>query len=93
MAGFAALTFLGWLIVALSFPDALMRAAAVLIITCPCALGLAAPGPDRRLRAAVLTRNGWSSPAPRSSAWPKSTALYSTRPVVLTYGRPALLKA
>ena len=39
----AALTFVGWLIAGLARAEALLRAAAVLIITCPCALGLAAP--------------------------------------------------
>jgi Cu2+-exporting ATPase len=39
----AALTLAGWWMAGLAFPDALMRATAVLIITCPCALGLAVP--------------------------------------------------
>jgi P-type Cu2+ transporter len=39
----AASTFLGWLAFGLSWPDALMIAVTVLIITCPCALGLAIP--------------------------------------------------
>ena len=39
----AAVTLAGWWMAGLPFPDALMRATAVLIITCPCALGLAVP--------------------------------------------------
>lgn len=39
----AAATFLGWLAFGLSWPEALMIAVTVLIITCPCALGLAIP--------------------------------------------------
>ncbi|PZR94980.1 MAG: cadmium-translocating P-type ATPase [Stutzerimonas stutzeri] len=39
----AASTFLGWLAFGLSWPEALMIAVTVLIITCPCALGLAVP--------------------------------------------------
>lgn len=39
----AASTFLGWLAFGLSWPEALMIAVTVLIITCPCALGLAIP--------------------------------------------------
>jgi len=39
----AALTFCSWMIAGASAHDALVAAIAVLIITCPCALGLAAP--------------------------------------------------
>jgi len=39
----AAMTFLGWLAWGLAWPEALMIAVTVLIITCPCALGLAIP--------------------------------------------------
>ena len=39
----AALAFLGWMPVGSSLHDATMVAIAVLIITCPCALGLAVP--------------------------------------------------
>ncbi len=39
----AASTFLGWLAFGLSWPEALKIAVTVLIITCPCALGLAIP--------------------------------------------------
>ncbi|MGL4494916.1 MAG: heavy metal translocating P-type ATPase, partial [Beijerinckiaceae bacterium] len=39
----AALTFLGWMLAGLSWSQALIIAITVLIITCPCALGLAIP--------------------------------------------------
>jgi P-type Cu2+ transporter len=39
----ALLTLLGWLIAGATFHDAIVTAIAVLIITCPCALGLAVP--------------------------------------------------
>ncbi len=41
--GAAALTFLGWLLAGLAWQPALIIAISVLIITCPCALGLAVP--------------------------------------------------
>ena len=39
----AALTFIGWMLYGASWQDALYTAICVLIITCPCALGLAVP--------------------------------------------------
>jgi P-type Cu2+ transporter len=39
----ALLTLLGWLIIGATFHDSVVTAIAVLIITCPCALGLAIP--------------------------------------------------
>lgn len=41
--GAAALTFLGWLLAGMAWQPALVISISVLIITCPCALGLAVP--------------------------------------------------
>ena len=59
----AALTFLAWLILAGSLSLALVNAVAVLIIACPCAMGLATPvsimtGTGRGAELGVLFRRG-----------------------------------
>lgn len=59
----AAVTFIGWWMIGGSVHHALLTAIAVLIITCPCALGLAAPivqvvAANRLLRDRILLRDG-----------------------------------
>lgn len=59
----AILAFVGWLIAGAGWHHALMIAAAVLIITCPCALGLAVPAAQivaagTLMRAGVLVKDG-----------------------------------
>lgn len=61
--GLAAAAFVGWLAAGLDWQQALMIATAVLIVTCPCALGLAVPAVQvgavgRLMRAGVLARSG-----------------------------------
>lgn len=59
----AALTFLGWMLAGIGWHDALIIAITVLIITCPCALGLAIPAVQvvasgALFRARVLINSG-----------------------------------
>jgi P-type Cu2+ transporter len=59
----AAATLLGWLALAVPWQVALLNAIAVLIVTCPCALGLAVPAVQvvasgRLLRHGVLVKSG-----------------------------------
>jgi Cu2+-exporting ATPase len=52
----ALLTFLGWMLVGLSWQQALVIAITVLIITCPCALGLAIPAVQVAAAGALFRR-------------------------------------
>jgi len=89
----AALTFgLGWGF-GLSPREALLRAATVLIITCPCALGLAAPAvqvaaASRLFRRGILVKSGAALERMAEVSY-----VFLDKTGVLTEGRPRLLDA
>ena len=86
-------TFVGVWAVGLGPHEALLRAAAVLIITCPCALGLAVPAVQiaasgRLFRKGVLVKSGAALERLAEVDW-----VVFDKTGVLTKGRPQLLDA
>ena len=89
----AALTFAGGWALGLGPREALLRAAALLIITCPCALGLAVPAvqitaSSRLFRSGVLVKSGAAL-----ERLAEVDHVIFDKTGVLTEGRPRLLDA
>lgn len=91
--GAAALTVVGWLLAGADARTAILNACAVLIITCPCALGLAVPAVQvvasgRLFRSGILVRTG--DALERLAV---ITQAVFDKTGVLTRGRPGLASA
>ncbi|MBY0336681.1 MAG: heavy metal translocating P-type ATPase [Acetobacteraceae bacterium] len=88
--GIAALTLLGWLLGGAGFEGAMINAVAVLVIACPCALGLATPaaimaGTGAAARAGILIRDMEAVERAR-----RITLVAFDKTGTLTEGRPRL---
>ena len=89
--GIAGLTFLGWLVLGGTIAQALVAAVAVLVVACPCAMGLATPaaimvGTGRAAELGVLFRKG----AALETLSHVDTVLFD-KTGTLTEGRPVLV--
>ncbi len=89
--GLALATFLGWtLIGGLAWQPALMIAVSVLIITCPCALGLAAPVVQVAAAGALLRRGVLLKSPDGLERLAEIDTVVFDKTGTLTIGRPAL---
>jgi P-type Cu2+ transporter len=92
--GLALATFLGWtLVTGTAWQVALLYAVAVLIITCPCALGLAVPAVQVIASGRLLTRGVLLKSATALERLAQVDTVVFDKTGTLTRGRPALARS
>ncbi len=87
----AALTALGWLLTGHGWHAALTAATAVLIITCPCALGLAVPAVQVRAAGILMRRGILVKDGSALERMAEVDCVFFDKTGTLTLGRPQLI--
>lgn len=89
----AAASFIGWLIAGAGWHDALLIAVAVLIVTCPCALGLAVPVAQVVASGALMRRGMLVKDGSALERLSEADRICFDKTGTLTLGRPVVTDA
>lgn len=88
----AATSFIGWLIAGAGWHEALLIAVAVLIVTCPCALGLAVPVAQVVASGALMRRGMLVKDGSALERLAEADRICFDKTGTLTLGRPVVVK-